>query len=68
MSLGIAFKNTKYLKKGIPTRVDDIQKEINAERIKNSVKAYKKYVPQSDNVIKTYKLGDILGEKLSKII
>ena len=68
MSLEIAFKNTKYFNNNIPTRFDDIQKEITTERIKNSVKAYKKYVPQSDNVIKTYKLGDILGEKLSKII
>ncbi len=52
----------------IPTRFDDIQKEIIAERMKNWVEAYKKYTPQIDLQNETYQLGDVIGKKLSKII
>lgn len=68
MSLEIAFKNINYKKLNVPTRFDDIQKEIVAEQMKSSVEAYKKYVPQIDKEIRTYTLGDVLGQKLSKII
>lgn len=68
MSLGIAFKNINYKKLNIPTRFDDIQKEITAERMRESVKAYKKFVPQTEKKFDTYKLGDIIGNKLDKIV
>lgn len=68
MSLGIAFKNVNYNEIKIPTRFDDIQKEIIAERMKNCVEAYKKYIPQINEPNITYKLGDVIGKKLSKII
>ncbi len=68
MSLGIAFENINYKKLNIPTRFDDIQNEIVREKMKNSVEAYKKYVNQTESQIETYKLGDILGEKLNEII
>lgn len=68
MSLGIAFENINYKKLNIPTRFDDIQNEIIREKMKNSVEAYKKYVNQTESQIETYKLGDILGEKLNEII
>lgn len=50
---------------GLPTRFDDIIKEISAE--KANIKAYKKLnEPVKD--IKYYKLGDKLGDVLNKII
>ncbi len=52
----------------IPTRYDDIQQEIIAERMKSSVKDYKKYVPQIEQETGSFKLGDVIGEKLNKII
>lgn len=68
MSLGIAFKNVNYNEIKIPTRFDDIQKEIITERMKNCVEAYKKYIPQINEASITYKLGDVIGKKLNKII
>ncbi len=51
----------------IQTRYDDIMKEIMEEKLKAAIKEYEKYsVPSSDGT--TYKLGDVIGEKLNKII
>lgn len=63
MDLKIVKNSTKH----IPTRFDDIQKEIMQERIQNAIKAYKKYVT-SPQEVNFYKLGDVLGEKLDKIV
>ena len=52
----------------IPTRFDDIQQEIIAERMRSSVKEYKKYVPQIDKEEGSFILGDVIGQKLNKII
>ncbi len=51
MSLGIAFKNVNYNEIKIPTRFDDIQKEIIAERMKNCVEAYKNIYRKSMNQV-----------------
>ena len=51
----------------IQTRYDDIMKEIMEEKLKAAIKEYENYtVPCSDGT--TYKLGDVIGEKLNKII
>ena len=52
----------------IQTRFDDIQQEIIAERMRSSVKEYKKYVPQIDKETSSFMLGDVIGQKLNKII
>ena len=63
MSLKIV-KNNPYR---IQTRYDDIIKDIMKERLSVAIKEYKKYNEiLSDGT--TYKLGDVIGEKLNKII
>ncbi len=58
-------KSFKNFSEKIPTRFDDITKEILME--KAGVKEYKKITEQIGN-IEYYKLGDKLGEVLNKII
>ena len=63
MSLKIV-KNNPYR---IPTRYDDIMKEIMEEKLKAALREYAKYSsPTTDGT--TYKLSDVIGEKLNKII
>ena len=55
---------TKSHQNKVPTRYDDIQKEIKMQKIYQ-------YFNQKPNIqIKkgTYQIGDILGEKLNKIV
>ncbi|MBR5555109.1 hypothetical protein IKU74_03745 [bacterium] len=54
------FQNCK-----IPTRFDDIQKEIHFDKMKDYYVQAK--VPQVEQG-STFKLGDVLGDKLNKIL
>ncbi len=63
MSLKIV-KNNPYR---ILTRYDDIMKEIMEEKLKAALREYEKYSPPTTDGT-TYKLGDVIGEKLNKII
>lgn len=63
MNLKIAFKNVERLSKNIPTRFDDITNEI----VKENMEKYYKSV-ESKEPVKYFKLGDMLGDKLNKII
>lgn len=57
-------KNNPY---HIPTRYDDIMKEIMEEKLKAALREYEKYnTPSAGGT--TYRLGDVIGEKLNKII
>lgn len=63
MSLKIVKNNLNR----IPTRYDDIMKEIMEEKLKAALREHAKYSsPTTDGT--TYKLGDVIGEKLNKII
>lgn len=57
---GMDFQNCK-----IPTRFDDIQKEIHFDKMKDYYVQAK--VPQVEQG-STFKLGDVLGDKLNKIV
>ncbi len=61
----VLFKSIQKLNDRIPTRFDDITKEILMD--KAGVKAYKKITEQMGDVV-YYKLGDRLGEVLNRII
>lgn len=55
----------------IPTRYDDITDEIAADNLRIKFSAYNKYqdsLSQNRENMTSYKLGDVLGEKLNKII
>lgn len=65
MYIKILEKNVEKFAQKIPTRFDDITKEIRMD--KAGVKAYKKLM-KSPASISYYKLGDKLGEKLNKLL
>lgn len=65
MYIKILEKNAEKFAQKIPTRFDDITKEIKIE--KYEIKAYKKLMEAPDK-ISYYKLGDKLGEKLNKLL
>lgn len=61
----IVLESFQRISDKIPTRFDDITKEIIME--KSGIKAYKK-LNEATEYVEYYKLGDKLGEVLNKII
>lgn len=57
---GLDFENCR-----IPTRFDDIQKEILFDKMKDYYTSTK--TPQVEQG-STFKLGDVIGDKLNKIV
>ncbi|MBO8430018.1 hypothetical protein IAC76_01390 [Spirochaetes bacterium] len=67
MDFKIGQKAVQKLTDRIPTRYDDITKEIAQDKMRALLEEYEKYVTPPEKEVTYYKLGDLLGDKLNKI-
>lgn len=68
MDIKIVKSITGNISDRIPTRYDDITKEIMQDKMTAMLKEYEKYVSSpADKEVIYYKLGDVLGETLNKL-
>lgn len=68
MSLNFPKHISQVIDTKIPTRYDDITKEIAMEKMEKLAKEYEQGMFKLPEKITYYKLGDVLGDKLDKIV